>query len=100
VTVPEWDADNLTRWRLMKAQFSRRTPAGRHRDNYLARQERGVRQRRFWARHLRNDADFAAHLEYCWFNPVRHEFVERMEEWECSSAHRDRRPGVYGARGR
>ena len=64
------------------------------------RQDRRARQCRFCERHLRDDADFAAHLEYCWFNLVKHGFVERLEEWEWSSVHRDRRMGVYELQGR
>ena len=100
VTVPEGDADHSKRWQLMKAQFARGMPTERQRDSYLARQERRVRQRRFWERHLRNDADFAAYLEYCWFNPIKHGFIERPEEWEWFSVHRDRRMGVYGWQGK
>ena len=95
-TLPEGDADYSTRWRLIKARFSRGLPAGPLRLSHQFRQERGTWQRRFWERHIRNDADFAAHLRDCWWNPVKHGLVEKPEDWRYSSVHRDIRSGQYG----
>lgn len=95
-TLPEGDADYSTRWRLIKSRFSRALPMGPQRQSHLARQERGIWQRRFWERHMRDDADFAAHIRYCWWNPVKHGLVERPEDWPSSSVHRDIRLGRYG----
>lgn len=95
-TLLEGDADYSTRWRLIKTRFSRGLPVGQQRQSHVARQERGIWPRRFWERHLRDDRDFAAHLQYCWFNPVKHGFVERPEDRECSSVHREIRLGRYG----
>lgn len=95
-TLPEGDADYSVRWRLIKARFSRDLPVGRLRASHEARQERGVWQRRFWEHHIRDERDFAAHLEYCWFNPVKHGYVERPEDWQWSSVHREFRLGRYG----
>lgn len=94
--LPEGDADYSLRWRLIKARFSRGLPVGPLRDSHVARQERGIWQRRFWERHIRDDRDFAAHLQYCWFNPVKHGYVERPEDWPWSSVHRDMRLGRHG----
>lgn len=49
-----------------------------------------VWQRRFWEHHIRDDADWANHVNYCWYNPVKHGLVERQEDWPYSSYHRDR----------
>lgn len=95
-TLPPGDADYSTLWRLIKARFSRDLPMGRLRASHADRQERGIWQRRFWEHHIRNDADFAAHLRYCWWNPVKHGLVERPEDWAYSSVHRDIREGRYG----
>lgn len=95
-TLPEGDADYSTRWRLIKARFSRGLPVGPRRPSLEARQERGIWQRRFWERHIRNEADFAVHLQYCWINPVKHRLVEKPEDWPYSSVHRDIRDGRYG----
>lgn len=87
--MPEEDADYATRWRLIKARFSRGVEAGPQRASYVARGERAVWQRRFWEHHIRDEADFAAHLRYCWFNPVKHGLVMQPEDWAFSSVHRE-----------
>lgn len=95
-TLPEGDAEYSVRWRLIKARFSREVPVGRLRPSHEARQERGVWQRRFREHHLRDEADRAAHIRYCWRNPVKHGLVERPEDWAFSSVHRAVREGRYG----
>ncbi|WP_416914453.1 MAG: transposase [Roseicyclus sp.] len=56
----------------------------------------GLWQRRFWEHHIRDEADYWAHVRYCWWNPVKHGFVARPEDWPFSSVHRDGRyvPGM------
>lgn len=61
----------------------------------VGKRERAVWQRRFWEHHIRDAADFAAHLRYCWFNPVKHGLVARPEDWPYSSVHRDITAGRY-----
>lgn len=53
------------------------------------RGEAPVWQKRFWEHHLRDEADFAAHVRYCWVNPVKHGLVEDPAAWPYSSWHRD-----------
>ncbi|TRW98389.1 transposase [Paracoccus sp. M683] len=91
--LPEGDTDYSVRWRLIKSRFSRGLPVGRLRDSHVLRQERGIWQRRFWEHHIRDEADLAAHLRYCWWNPVKHGFVTRPEDWPYSSFHRDKAAG-------
>lgn len=97
-TLPEGDHDFSTRWRLTKSQFSRGLPRGPLRPSHVTRQERGIWQRRFWEHHIRDEADFAAHVRYCWMNPVKHGLVERPEDWPWSSVHRDLRSGRFEPR--
>ena len=87
-TLPEGDADFSGRWRGIKAGFSRRLPeaSGSARTR---KGERGIWQRRFWEHLIRDQADFQAHLGYCWFNPVKHGLVARPEDWPWSSYRRD-----------
>ncbi len=94
--MPEDDADYSTRWRLIKSRFSRELPKGQTRPSHEARQERAIWQRRFWEHHIRNDADLAAHIRYCWMNPVKHRFVNTPDAWPYSSVHHDPRytPGA------
>jgi putative transposase len=90
-SLPAGDRDYPTRWRLIKSRFSMGLATSRLRPSHIARNERGIWQRRYWEHHIRDEADLAAHLRYCWFNPVRHGVVERPEDWKWSSVHRDAR---------
>jgi putative transposase len=90
------DADFSTRWRLIKARFAKALP----KQEWLsavrqARNERGIWQRRFWEHLIRNDADYARHIEYCYINPVKHGLVARVQDWPHSSFHRDVRRGIF-----
>lgn len=60
--LPEEDCGYGVRWGADKARFSRGLPVGQLRDSPVARQERGIWQRRFYEHHIRNDADHAAHM--------------------------------------
>jgi putative transposase len=95
-TLREGDADYSVRWRLIKTRLSRGLPVGPLRASHEARKERGIWQRRFWERHIRDENDFRTHIRYCWFNPLKHGLVERPEDWPYSSVHRDNRQGKYG----
>jgi len=68
-TLPEGDDDFATRWMLIKAGFSRHLPAGERRSaSRRRRDERGIWQRRYWEHAIRDDRDFAAHIDYVHFN--------------------------------
>ncbi|MBI1219312.1 MAG: transposase [Rhodobacteraceae bacterium] len=116
-TLPEGDADYSVRRGAIKARFSmslrragftppprdpglpRRREIGRHGGVNpalrVAKGEAGIWQRRFWEHHIGDDADFAAHVRYCWINPVKHGLVERPQDWPLSSVHRDIAAGRY-----
>ncbi|OYX27373.1 MAG: transposase [Rhodobacterales bacterium 32-66-7] len=107
-TLPEGDADYSGRMGEIKGQFSRAvrrsgpapTPLGENpygarggRDRVGAgpdlRGEAPIWQKRFWEHHIRDDRDYAAHVRYCWINPVKHGLVGHPGEWPYSSWHRD-----------
>lgn len=90
-SLPPGDRDFATRWRLIKSRFSRTLPTGALRPSHIARNERGLWQRRFWEHHIKSREDLDTHLRYCWFNPVKHGFVSRPEDWLHSSVHADPR---------
>ena len=91
LTLPPGEVDYTARWRLIKARFSRSQPILLSRSGDVRRQGRGIWQRRFRERHLRDRDDYAAHLRYCWQDPVRHGLAARAEDWPYSSLHRDLR---------
>jgi putative transposase len=95
-TLPEDDADFARRWRLIKATFARGLRAGERISLSRARKgERGVWQRRYWEHTLRDEADFARHVDYIHFNPVKHGHVRQVCDWPHSSFHRMVRLGIY-----
>lgn len=94
--LPSGDSDYSTRWRQIKAAFSRSLPKGEPVSVSRAQKgERGVWQRRFWEHRIRDDGDFAACFDYTHYNPVKHGWVKRVRDWPWSSFHRYVRLGLY-----
>ena len=60
----------------------------------MAKGERGLWQRRFWEHTVRDAEDFARHVDYVHFNPVKHGLVGRAGDWAYSSF----RPAVVRGR--
>lgn len=94
--LPYGDPDFSTRWRLIKASFSRAVPAGERVTPSRARRgERGLWQRRFWEHLIRDERDWRQHVDYIHYNPVKHGHVPRPVDWPYSSLHRFIRAGWY-----
>jgi putative transposase len=94
MTLPEGDADYSNRLRLVKRRFttgvtSAGGPVARHRNG-----EHALWQRRFWEHTIRDQNDFARHVDYIHFNPVKHGLVARVRDWPHSSFHRYVRWGL------
>jgi len=97
-TMPKGDADFAVRWRLIKSTFSRGVLTGeRVSASRAGRKERGIWQRRYWEHTLRDEGDFARHVDYVHFNPVKHGHVRRVMDWPYSSFHRMVKLGIYPA---
>ncbi|WP_077731720.1 transposase [Methylocaldum sp. 14B] len=96
--LPPADDDFSTRWRLIKARFSRRID-GEERISASRRRkgERGIWQRRYWEHVIRDERDYHRHLDYIHFNPVKHGYVQSPKDWPYSSFHRWVERGVYPA---
>ena len=63
-------------------------------DSKVAKGERGLWQRRYWEHMIRDAEDWRRHVEYCWFNPVKHGLVGSVRDWPLSSFHHDVRHGL------
>ncbi|MBR0784277.1 REP-associated tyrosine transposase [Bradyrhizobium iriomotense] len=92
--LPLDDYDFAGRWRRIKGHFSSALlQAGvnlaRHSNGELA-----LWQRRYWEHTIRDEDDFARHVDYVHFNPVKHGYVRSVRDWEHSSFHRYVRLGV------
>lgn len=97
-TLPPGDDDFPARWRRIKASVSRAVGQQLEAEPTASRRrkgERGLWQRRYWEHVIRDEADFAAHLDYIHFNPVKHGLVERAADWPWSSFHRYTAAGTY-----
>jgi len=84
-TLPEGDSDFPERWRRIKAAFTRALPDVERSPVKLRKGERGVWQRRYWEHTIRDERDYAAHMDYVHFNPVKHGLVANVGDWPYSS---------------
>lgn len=95
-TLPVGDDDNANRWRVIEQRFSKDLPITERRSAAcVARGERGIWQRRFWEHVIWDDADYAAHIDYCHTNPVKHGLVKQVSDWPYSTFHRHVEQGLY-----
>jgi len=95
-TLPDGDADFSKRWQMIKTSFSKSLPAVERVSTARARRgERGVWQRRFWEHTIRDERDYAAHMDYVHFNPVKHGHAGTVADWPYSSFRRCVEHGLY-----
>jgi putative transposase len=89
-TLPEGDADFGARWGMIKRHVSKTVtmPKWNLTNSMLKRQELGLWQRRFWEHLIRNDDDYARHMDYIHYNPVKHGYVSSPVDWPHSSFHK------------
>lgn len=95
-TLPDDDADFSTRVRVIKRGYTRGllalgVPLSRNR-----RGEYCLWQGRFWEHTIRDDEDYARHVAYIHYNPVKHGLVTTVRDWPHSSFHRYVRLGLLG----
>ena len=93
IQLPNDDHDFSLRWRLIKTRFTKALPVRVRPANGPA--GRGVWQHRFWEHLIRDERDFAAHMDYVHVNPVKHGLVERVVDWPYSTFHRLVEKRVY-----
>ena len=87
-TLPVSDDDFSNRWRAIKKAFTKSIPKTEYRSkSRRKRNERGIWQRRFWEHTIWNDEDYAAHMDYIHYNPVKHGWVNTVREWPFSTFH-------------
>lgn len=97
-TLPEDDRGFSKQWRLIKSYFSRKCDARYKNTPSPSRQdkkEQAFWQRRFWEHLIRDDIDFAGHVEYIHYNPVKHGLTKAPRNWEYSSFNLYVRDGKY-----
>jgi putative transposase len=78
LTLPPGDDDFSNRIKALKIRCVRDVaPHERRSSVRVARGERGIWQRRFWEHAIRDQSDYARHMDYLHFNPVKHGYVNR-----------------------
>jgi putative transposase len=88
------DANFSRRWAWVKREFTRRW-IQQHEAASLWQRRRSVWQPRFWEHLIRDEKDFANHLDYIHYNPVKHGHAGSPREWPYSSFHRFVKLGWY-----
>ena len=82
----------------IKTLFSKALPKIEKRSTIrIANGERGIWQRRFWEHTIRDDRDYAAHMDYIHFNAVKHGLAASAADWPYSSFRRCVAVGTYPA---
>jgi len=96
--LSEGDDDNATRWRHIKSHFSRNIPTGERLSACRqAKAERGIWQRRYWERVVRDEDHLHRCIDYVHINPQKHGYVEAIADWPHSSFHRYVKAGLLSA---
>ena len=96
--LPPGDDDIATRWRHIKTTFSRSLPkVERLSERRRRKSERGIWQRRYWERLMRDEADYRFHFDYIHYNPVKHGHSATAADWPHSSFRHWHSRGVYPA---
>jgi len=98
--MPSDDADFATRWRLIKTWFTKNSPPVLRAvpdPARSAKSEQAVWQHRYWEHLVRDKDDYASHVDYIHYNPVKHGLVSSVSDWPYSSFSRHVAAGVYPA---
>ncbi len=99
-TLPPGDVSYPIRWKLIKAEFTRRYLRGGGAEvspspSRLRHSERGIWQRRYWEHTVRDEADLKRCVDYVHWNPKKHGHVTNVRDWRWSSFHRFVNLGEY-----
>ena len=95
LTLQSGDADFPHRWRRIKTVFTKRLLQTGAQLPVQDNTGRILWQRRYWEHTIRDDADYARHIDYIHFNPVKHGLVANPSDWPHSSLHRFIRDGIF-----
>ena len=94
-TLPPDDSNYSIRWRNIKRSFTNKSHTAL--GNLQDKGKPISWQNRFWEHRIRDERDFARHVDYIHYNPVKHGLVTRPVDWLYSSIHRYIRQGILTA---
>ena len=100
ITLPPDDFNYPMRLREIKRLFTRTYHSQieehfKRNASRVKRSEATIWQRRYWDHTIRDEKDLNNHLDYIHYNPVKHDYVQKLSDWPWSSFHRYVRLGVY-----
>jgi putative transposase len=94
LTPPPDDNDFPGRWRRIKGYFSTRLLETGVAIKRRSNGELALWQRRYWEHTIRDDDDYARHIDYIHYNPMKHGLARRVRDWPHSSFHLYVRRGI------
>ena len=97
-TLPDGDSNYPMRWRQIKSAVTRASHVcddAAISKSRTSKGERSIWQRRYWEHTIQSEGDLATHVEYIYFNPVKHGLASRPRDWPHSSFHDWVARGLY-----
>lgn len=99
-TLPKNDSNYSGRWAFIKRFTTKNCKGIFENQNLLKisnikRSESTLWQRRFWEHQIKDEADYIAHMDYIYWNPIKHGYVTSVKKWPYSTFHRDVKRGIY-----
>jgi putative transposase len=88
--LPEDDLNYSRRWSIIKRRFTQQYPSH-------CTLQPPYWQKRFWAHRVDDENDYARHMDYTHYNPVKHGLVDTASKWPWSSFHRTVAQELYPA---
>ncbi|MBI3300658.1 MAG: transposase [Deltaproteobacteria bacterium] len=96
-TLPPDDDDFPRRWQAIKSHFTSAVIQQGVPLTHNTKGEYRLWQRRYWEHTIRDENDLQRHVDYIYYNPVKHGLVKRVVDWPFSSFHRYVRLGWLSA---
>jgi putative transposase len=84
-TLPPNDANFALRWQLIKRYVTQISGARLHNPQWMntskaKHSESTLWQRRYWEHQIRDELDYAKHMDYLHYNPVKHQLVKQIKD--------------------
>lgn len=100
MNLPPGDSNYSIRIKRIKEEFTRQWLGSNHNEVAVSqprksKDERGVWQPRFWEHTIQDEDDLQQCCDYIHWNPLKHELVDRIQDWPWSSFHRFVKAGQY-----
>jgi len=86
--------------RTIKTYFSRHLDPKQYQHLFQSQSQidnryKPVWQRRYYEHTIRDEKDFNRRMDYIHYNPVKHGYVKRANDWSFSSFHKYLKHGYY-----